>query len=254
MLEVADLSVAYGKHPALRDVSIRAHAGEIVAILGSNGAGKSSLLKSLAGLVAKSHKSRVKLGGRDITQLRPHEIVEAGLALVPEGRGLFGDLTVAENLQLGAFARRARDGEAERLDRILKMFPRLEERRGQTARTMSGGEQQMLAIGRALMSSPEFILLDEPSLGLAPVVTRGLFASFRAVAAQGAGVILVEQNTRASLAIADRAYIMENGRIVGEGPAAELGADPAVQRAYLGLGAPLKNVAGGAVSTDAAST
>ncbi|TKT77441.1 ABC transporter ATP-binding protein [Aquamicrobium sp. LC103] len=235
MLEVSALSVAYGKHQALRDVSIVAAPGEIVAILGSNGAGKSSLLKALAGLVPKSRETSVTLGGKDISRLRPHEIVEAGLALVPEGRGLFGDLSVAENLQLGAFAKRARQGEADRLARVLDMFPRLKERRAQMARTMSGGEQQMLAIGRALMSSPDFVLLDEPSLGLAPVVTQSLFSILGDIAAAGTGIILVEQNTRASLRIAQHAYLLENGRIVGQGTAAELSADPAVQRAYLGL-------------------
>ena len=237
MLEIANLSVFYGHHAALRGVSLKAELGRIVAILGSNGAGKTSLLKALAGLVPKSPESRVLLGGRDIAKLRPHEIVEAGLAWVPEGRGLFGDLSVAENLALGAFAKRARTGEAGRLEAVLSMFPRLAERRRQTARTMSGGEQQMLAIGRALMSAPDFILLDEPSLGLAPVVTQGLFATLREVAARGTGIVLVEQNTRASLAIADHGYLLENGRVVGEGPAADLAGDPAVRRAYLGLAA-----------------
>ena len=234
-LSVRSLSVAYGRHQALRDIAIDAHRGEIVAVLGSNGAGKSSLLKALAGLVATAPGTRVTLGGTELSALRPHEIVEAGLALVPEGRGLFGDLTVAENLRLGAFARRARTGEADRLANVLAMFPRLAERRSQIARTMSGGEQQMLAIGRALMSSPDFVLLDEPSLGLAPVVTQQLFATLRRVADEGIGILLVEQNTRASLKIADRGYLVENGRVVGGGKAADLRADPAVQRAYLGL-------------------
>lgn len=235
-LSVRSLSVAYGRHQALHDVSIDASRGEIVAVLGSNGAGKSSLLKALAGLVPKAPGARITLGGAEITALKPHEIVEAGLALVPEGRGLFGDLTVGENLELGAFAQRARSGEQDRLVRVLAMFPRLDERRGQIARTMSGGEQQMLAIGRALMSAPDFVLLDEPSLGLAPVVTKQLFAALRQIADDGIGIILVEQNTRASLKVADRGYLIENGRVVGTGKAADLISDPAVQRAYLGLG------------------
>lgn len=236
VLNVASLSVAYGHHQALRDVSIDAYRGEIVVVLGSNGAGKSSLLKALAGLGPKRVGTRISLGKTELSNMKPHEIVEAGLALVPEGRGLFGDLTVSENLELGAFARRARSGEADRLAKVLAMFPRLEERRSQIARTMSGGEQQMLAIGRALMSAPDFVLLDEPSLGLAPVVTKQLFATLRRIADGGIGIVLVEQNTRASLKIADRGYLIENGRVVGSGKAGDLSADPAVQKAYLGLG------------------
>ncbi len=235
VLSVAGLTVSYGSHVALRGIGMDARRGEIVAILGSNGAGKSSLLKAVAGLVGKGPETRIAAGGNDLTQLSPHEIVEAGVSLVPEGRGLFGDLTVSENLRLGAFARRARAAERERLAKVLSMFPRLAERRDQLSRTMSGGEQQMLAIGRALMAAPDFVLLDEPSLGLAPVVTQQLFVTLRRIADEGTGIVLVEQNTRASLKIADRAYLMENGRIVGSGSAADLRADPAVQRAYLGL-------------------
>jgi len=235
VLSVAGLTVSYGSHVALRGIDMEARRGEIVAILGSNGAGKSSLLKAIAGLVGKGTEAQVAVGGKDLSLLDPHEIVEAGISLVPEGRGLFGDLTVAENLRLGAFARRARAGEPERLAKVFSMFPRLGERHVQLSRTMSGGEQQMLAIGRALMAAPDFVLLDEPSLGLAPVVTQQLFMTLRRIADEGTGIVLVEQNTRASLKIADRAYLMENGHIVGGGSAADLGADPAVQRAYLGL-------------------
>jgi len=242
MLEAASLSVCYGKHVALNGVALTVAAGEIVAILGANGAGKTTLLKSLAGLVPKDAGSKVLLHGKNISAMPSHHIVEAGLALVPEGRGLFGDLTVRENLELGAFARRARAHEKRRLDHVLSLFPKLAERLDQTARTMSGGEQQMLAIGRALMSRPEILLLDEPSLGLAPIVTTELFRTMARIRADGISILLVEQNTRKSLEIADRAYLLENGRVVGAGTAQSLRENPAVREAYLGLPAhPARN-------------
>lgn len=235
MLEVGALSVSYGKHVALSKAALRVAPGEIVVILGANGAGKTTLLKSLAGLVGKEAGSRVSFHGADITSLPPHDIVEEGMALVPEGRGLFGELTVRENLELGAFARRARVRETRQLAHVLDLFPRLAERLGQTARTMSGGEQQMLAIGRALMSCPRILLLDEPSLGLAPIVTRELFRTLARIREDGTGILLVEQNSKKSLEIADRGYILENGRVTGEGSAQSLKQNPAVQEAYLGL-------------------
>jgi acyl-CoA reductase-like NAD-dependent aldehyde dehydrogenase/ABC-type branched-subunit amino acid transport system ATPase component len=235
MLEVEALSVSYGKHVALAKAALSVRPREIVVILGANGAGKTTLLKSLGGFVGKQAGSQVRLGGADITAMRPHRIVEAGLALVPEGRGIFGDLTVRENLQLGAFARRARDHEAARLAHVLDLFPRLAERMAQTARTMSGGEQQMLAIGRALMSKPDILLLDEPSLGLAPIVTQELFRALTRIREDGLGVLLVEQNTKKSLEIADRGYLLDNGRVTGEGTARALQDNPAVQAAYLGI-------------------
>ncbi len=234
MLEVAGLSVSYGRHRALDGAALRVASGQILAVLGANGAGKSTLLKALAGLVRPAPGAEVRLGGRDIAALEPHRIVEAGLALVPEGRGIFGDLTVRENLRLGAHPARARVGEAGRLAQVLSLFPRLAERMGQVARTMSGGEQQMVAIGRALMSAPDVLLLDEPSLGLSPLMCGELFRALARVRAAGVGVLLVEQNAKHSLGIADRAALLENGRVVGEGPAAQLAADPAVRRAYLG--------------------
>ena len=233
MLEVSGLSVSYGAHRALEDVSIRIEKGDICVILGANGAGKSTLLKAIAGLV-RAQKGSVAIAGKAITNAPPNRIVEAGLALVPEGRGIFGDLSVAENLSLGAFGRQARAGEAQRLAQVLRLFPRLEERQNQIARTMSGGEQQMVAIGRALMSNPAILMLDEPSLGLSPLLTRELFRSLKAVRETGVGILMVEQNARQSLAIADRGYLLENGRITGEGRAASLVSDPAVQAAYLG--------------------
>jgi len=235
MLEVAGLSVQYGKHRAVDEATLAVGAGEIVVILGANGAGKSSLLKAVAGLQPPGPGARVVLSGRELVGLPAHAIVEAGLALVPEGRGIFGELTVRENLLLGAFARRARSAEARNRARVLTLFPRLAERLDQTARTMSGGEQQMVAIGRALMSAPEMLLLDEPSLGLSPLLCSELFRALARIRDDGISVLLVEQNARKSLAIADRGYLIENGRIVGTGRAAELANDPAVQRAYLGV-------------------
>jgi len=234
MLEVERLSAAYGKHRALSDVALSIGRGEIVAILGANGAGKTTLLKALAGLVKPLPMARRTLDGRYLDALSPREIVEAGLALVPEGRGIFGELTVRENLAMGAYARRARATEVENLDYVVSLFPRLKERFGQQVRTMSGGEQQMVAIGRALMTAPEILLLDEPSLGLAPIMCVELFTALARIRERGVGVLLVEQNARQSLKIADRGYLIESGRIVGEGSAAVLRDDPAVQRAYLG--------------------
>ncbi|WP_315812216.1 ABC transporter ATP-binding protein [Bradyrhizobium sp. SZCCHNR2028] len=234
MLEIKRLSHAYGKHQALTDVALEVARGEIVAILGANGAGKSTLLKAIAGLIQPSPGAVIRLGGTDIGSLAPHLIVERGIALVPEGRGVFGDLTVAENLQLGAYPSRARDGEAARLAHVLALFPRLTERMGQAVRTMSGGEQQMVAIGRALMSRPDLLLLDEPSLGLSPLLSREVFRALRTIRGDGVGILMVEQNARASLDIADRVYLIEQGRNAGRGPASEMKNNPDIQRAYLG--------------------
>lgn len=236
MLEVGRLSVSYGKHRAVEDVSLCVAKNEIVVILGANGGGKTSLLRAIAGLQPALAGASVRLAGRALAGAPAHHIVEAGLALVPEGRGIFGELTVHENLMLGAYARRARGAEAANRRRVLDLFPRLAERIKQQARTMSGGEQQMVAIGRALMSAPDFLLLDEPSLGLSPLLCSALFAALARIRDAGIGILLVEQNARRSLAIADRGYLMENARIVGEGSADSLRHDPAVQRAYLGVG------------------
>ena len=233
MLDVAGLTVSYGRHRALESASLKVAKGEICVILGANGAGKSTLLKAIAGMV-KPDSGEVTMNGRAISRLKPHRIVEEGIALVPEGRGIFGDLTVAENLQLGAFASRARRDEDATLERIYALFPRLAERKRQVARTMSGGEQQMVAIGRALMSKPEILMLDEPSLGLSPILTQELFRSLTAVAATGVGILLVEQNARQSLKIARRGYLIENGHVAGENTAEALMHDPAVIAAYLG--------------------
>lgn len=234
MLEVDTLSLRYGRHLALNNVAIRIAEGETVAILGANGAGKSSLLKAIAGLARPEPGSRVGLDGKSILGTAAHLIPQAGIALVPEGRGLFGDLTVEENLLLGANPMRARAGEAARNRLIYDLFPRLGERRTQLVRTMSGGEQQMVAIGRALTSNPRFLMLDEPSLGLAPIVVTELFGALRRVKETGVGLLLVEQNVSISLSISDRGYLMEAGRIVGENTAEALKTDAAVQRAFLG--------------------
>jgi acyl-CoA reductase-like NAD-dependent aldehyde dehydrogenase/ABC-type branched-subunit amino acid transport system ATPase component len=235
MLEIRGLSASYGKHAALAGVDLDVKPGEIVVMLGANGAGKSTLLKSIAGLVKPQSGSRVTFDGRDLLALPPHEIVEAGIALVPEGRGIFAELTVRENLELGAFARRARADEAGNLARIKSLFPRLAERGPQLARTMSGGEQQMVAIGRALMSAPKLLLLDEPSLGLSPLMCGELFQALVRIRDAGVGILLVEQNAKQGLNVADRGYLIETGRIVGHGSTAALRDDPAVQRAYLGI-------------------
>ncbi|MEG2632185.1 MAG: ABC transporter ATP-binding protein [Comamonas sp.] len=234
MLEVHDLSLAYGKHQALRGVSLQVAKGELVVMLGANGAGKSSLLKAIGAMVRPQDGARVLLAGQELTRLPAHQVVEAGLALVPEGRGVFGDLTVRENLQLGAQPKRARALEAQSLARVLDLFPKLAQRMPQTVRTMSGGEQQMVAVGRALMSAPDILLLDEPSLGLSPLMCKELFAALARIRNLGVGVLLVEQNARQSLAIADRGYLLETGLVVGQGSAAELQASPAVRKAYLG--------------------
>jgi branched-chain amino acid transport system ATP-binding protein len=236
MLEIRDISAFYGKHRALDGVSLDVGRAEIVVILGANGAGKTTLLKVIAGLVPAGPGARMTMDGRDLAGVPTHRIVEAGLALVPEGRGIFGELTVRENLMLGAFPTRARRNEAATLAMVLDLFPRLRERLPQVVRTMSGGEQQMVAVGRALMTSPKILLLDEPSLGLAPIMCTELFDALARIRSTGVGILLVEQNARLSLKIADRGYLIESGRIVGSGTGAALKEDPAVQRAYLGTG------------------
>ncbi|MCK9513408.1 MAG: ABC transporter ATP-binding protein [Pigmentiphaga sp.] len=234
MLELSQWRVAYGQHLALQGVELSVGKGEVVVILGTNGAGKSSLLKSIAGLVPALPGSSLRFDGHELLGKPAREIVEAGIALVPEGRGIFGELTVRENLLLGAYARRARQGEAGRLESVVALFPKLGQRMKQVVQTMSGGEQQMVAIGRALMSNPSLLLLDEPSLGLSPIMTGELFKALARVRQQDLAILLVEQNAKRSLALADRGYLIENGRIVGQGPAAQLRNDPAVQKAYLG--------------------
>lgn len=237
MLKLDNLSVAYGKHKALQNVSLSMEDDEVVVILGANGAGKSSLLKSIAGLVAPSLGSAASMDGQNLIGLAQHKVVDTGIAVVPEGRGIFGDLTVRENLLLGALPARARANEAANHDKVRELFPRLAEREKQIVSTMSGGEQQMVAIGRALMSEPRCLLLDEPSLGLAPVLVGELFQSLSKIRDSGVGLLIVEQNVKISLSIADRGYLLEAGRIVGHDTAEKLKDDPAVQSAFLGSAA-----------------
>ena len=234
MLDSHNVSVFYGRHRALENVSATVSKGEIVVMLGANGAGKSTYLRAIAGQTRKTDGGTVTIDGVDITHSAPHEIVETGIALVPEDRGIFADLTVQENLVLGAHPRRARAREAENLERVLMLFPKLTERRKQLVRTMSGGERQMVAIGRAMMSAPTILMLDEPSLGLAPFLCTELFRTLARIKEAGVGIFLVEQNAKQSLAIADRGYLLDNGHIVGADTATALSKDEKVRAAYLG--------------------
>jgi branched-chain amino acid transport system ATP-binding protein len=231
LLRVEALSVAYGAILALRGVDFEVRAGEIATLIGSNGAGKSTLLRAVSGLL-RPRSGRIWFDGQDITAERADRRVARGISQVPEGRRIFANLTVRENLQMGAYLRRADDASA--LERALALFPRLRERLGQSAGTLSGGEQQMLAIGRALMAQPRLLLLDEPSLGLAPLLVQQIFAIIAEINAQGTTVVLVEQNARQALRVAQRAYVLETGVVTLAGPASELAADERVRRAYLG--------------------
>ena len=233
MLEVEGVDAAYGELRALAGVSVHLGPGEIVALVGSNGAGKTTLLRAIAGLV-RPRVGRIRWDGEDIVGLPPHRMVERGIAMVPEGRRLFGRMTVEENLGLGAFTPRAGREREATLEAVYATFPRLQERRRQLARSLSGGEQQMVAIGRALMTRPRLLMLDEPSLGLAPRVVEAIFAVFGEINRAGVAVFLVEQNVRAALALAQRGYLLEHGQIVGEGRSAALLDDPQVRQAYLG--------------------
>jgi branched-chain amino acid transport system ATP-binding protein len=234
ILEVEKLDLYYGDAQALDDISIVAAEGELVAIVGANGAGKSSLIRTIAGIEAP-RSGRVRFRGADITGLPSHRICNLGIGQVAEGRQIFPTLSVEENLEMGALLPRARATMREGMREVFAMFPRLEERRTQPAGTMSGGEQQMLAIGRCLMGRPEFIMFDEPSLGLAPALVQDLFKTIRTLNQRGLTVLLVEQNVVASLKLANRAYVLENGRIVMTGSGGELLDDARVRQAYLGM-------------------
>jgi ABC-type branched-subunit amino acid transport system ATPase component len=233
VLELRGLEAAYGDVPALSGVSLRVGAGEIVALLGPNGAGKSTLLGCVAGLV-RPRAGIISWQGEDLLAMAPHLIVERGLAVVPEGRRLFGSMTVEDNLELGAFSPRARAARRESLERVFALFPDLRARRRQIVRALSGGQQQMVAVGRALMASPRLLMLDEPSLGIAPQLVRAILDALVEINRTGVAILLVEQNVRAALTLAHRAYILEGGRVVGEGAGADLLGDPHVRRAYLG--------------------
>jgi branched-chain amino acid transport system ATP-binding protein len=233
MLETKNLNVFYGAINALNDVSITVQPGEIVAIIGSNGAGKSTLLRTISGLI-RPRSGSVTYNGEELTTLQPHEIVKRGLSHAPEGRRIFTNMTVEENLQLGAYLRKDKAGVAADMDMVLGRFPRLKERFKQNSGTMSGGEQQMLAIGRALMSRPDILLLDEPSLGLAPFLITEIFNIVKDLNADGKTVLIVEQNANRALEIAHRAYVLETGELVLQGTGQDLLHDPKVKEAYLG--------------------
>jgi branched-chain amino acid transport system ATP-binding protein len=237
LLEIAGLAAGYGRIGVLKDVGLSVAAGEIVAIIGANGAGKTTLLRTISGLIAPS-AGRIQLAGQPVGGLAAERLVAAGLAMVPEGRRVFAPLTVRDNLTMGAYLRlraRARAAVAADLEQVLALFPRLAERAGQLAGTLSGGEQQMLAIGRAMMARPKLLLLDEPSMGLAPLVVGEIFRTIERLNREGMTILLAEQNARMALRVAQRGYILEQGAIVGAADAATLRDDPAVQRAYLGL-------------------
>lgn len=233
MLEVRDLSVAYGNIVAVKDLSIDVHEGEIVTLIGSNGAGKSTTLRTISGLL-RPRTGTVTFQGERIDGLEGHDVVAKGICQSPEGRRIFQAMTVDENLSLGAFLRNDAEGIAQDREYVLELFPRLRERITQKAGTMSGGEQQMLAVARALMGRPKLLILDEPSMGLAPVLVDLIFETIVKINEQGTTILLVEQNALAALGVASRAYVLESGRIKLSGPAAELAKDPEVVKAYLG--------------------
>jgi branched-chain amino acid transport system ATP-binding protein len=233
-LRVENLEIAYGGLSVCRDISIEIGQGEIVALIGANGAGKSTILRAIAGLL-RPHAGSITFNGEDITWLPSHERALRGVAFVPEGRRVFPFLTVRENLELGGFKNRRDAGKVRRMiDCVFDMFPRLRERSGQNAGTLSGGEQQMLALGRAMMSEPKLLCLDEPSLGLAPLVALDIFKTIRAINEDGTSVLLVEQNARHAFETAGRGYVLQTGSITVRGPCAELAKNPRVHQAYLG--------------------
>jgi branched-chain amino acid transport system ATP-binding protein len=234
MLDVRAISVHYGAAPALWDVSLQVGDGELVCVVGPNGAGKTTLINAIAGL-HRVRGGRMDFNGRDITRLPSHRFCDAGIAIVPEGRRLFTQMSVLDNLVLGSFIGRARARRKNTLERVLELFPVMKIKLHQQAGSLSGGQQQMVAIGRALMACPDLLLLDEPSLGLSPLVVHDMFRAIRKVNAQGTSVLLVEQNVAMAMSLAQRAYVVEEGRIVAEGPADELLRQPEIQRAYLGL-------------------
>ncbi len=233
MLQVENLSVAYGAVNAVKSIDLQIAAGELVCLIGANGAGKTTTLKTLGGMLKPQH-GRIEYFDQSICGLPSHELLQRGIALVPEGRGIFSRLSVRENLQLGAYSRNDAAGITQDLEQMFTLFPRLAERAGQIAGTLSGGEQQMLAIARALMSRPKLLLLDEPSMGLAPVMVQKIFQTIRDIAAAGVTILLVEQNAKLALQISQRGYVMENGRITLTDAAPALLANPQVQHAYLG--------------------
>ncbi|MEV6692984.1 ABC transporter ATP-binding protein [Micromonospora sp. NPDC051196] len=234
LLEIEDVSLLYGRIKALHGISLTVNEGEIVALIGANGAGKSTTMRAISG-IRPIASGQIRFNGEDISKLRADLRVRRGLCQAPEGRGIFPGMTVMENLDMGAYTRRDRGEVAKDLAKVLELFPRLAERRKQVGGTLSGGEQQMLAVGRALMSRPKLLLLDEPSMGLAPMLIQQIFSIITEINQQGTTILLVEQNAQQALARAHRAYVLETGRIVKEGTGAELLHDPSVKEAYLGV-------------------
>ncbi|MDI6771787.1 MAG: ABC transporter ATP-binding protein [bacterium] len=233
LLEVENLHVYYGNIHALKGISLKVDPGEIVTLIGANGAGKSTTLKTISGLL-RPRGGQITLAGEDLSAMSPHGIVAKGVVHVPEGRRIFGRLSVTENLEMGAFTRTDRSGIEADLERVFGMFPRLRERRAQVAGTLSGGEQQMLATGRGLMTRPKVLLLDEPSMGLAPVLVDLIYDSIKEINASGTTILLVEQNAFMALSVASRGYVLQTGEVVLQGSAADLKANEEVRRAYLG--------------------
>ena len=233
MLEIKDLEVYYGVIQAIKGISFEVNKGEVIALIGANGAGKTTILHTITGLLSPK-KGSVMYEGTDITKTPAHKIVSLGMAHVPEGRRVFADLSVYENLKMGAYTRKDKNEVEETLERVYERFPRLKERKNQMAGTLSGGEQQMLAMGRALMSKPKIILMDEPSMGLSPILVNEIFDIIQEVSKSGTTVLLVEQNAKKALSIADRAYVLETGKIVLEGKAEDLLNDDSIKKAYLG--------------------
>ena len=233
MLEIKDLEVYYGMIQAIKGVSFEVNEGEVIALIGANGAGKTTILHTVTGLL-EAKSGSVTFDGKNITKVPAHKIVSMGMAHVPEGRRVFANLTVLQNLRMGAYSRKDKDEIEETLKTVYQRFPRLEERQNQLAGTLSGGEQQMLAMGRALMSHPRIILMDEPSMGLSPIFVNEIFNIIQEVSAGGTTVLLVEQNAKKALSISDRAYVLETGKIVLEGDAEELLNNDSIKKAYLG--------------------
>ena len=234
MLELDNIHTYYGNIHALKGISITVEQGEIVTLIGANGAGKSTTLRTITGLL-KPREGTVKLNGEDLSKYGAHDLVYKGVAMVPEGRGIFARLTVTENLDMGAYSRTSKDEYAKDVERIFTLFPRLKERRSQVAGTLSGGEQQMLATGRALMAHPTILLMDEPSMGLAPVLVELIFDTIQQINKEGVTILLVEQNALMALSVANRGYVLQSGAIVLQDNAETLKKDPTVQKAYLGM-------------------
>lgn len=235
VLEVKNLHFSYGEIQALRGINLEVHEDEIVTIIGSNGAGKTTTLQAISGLISGITEGEIHFFGEDITSTKPHDIADKGLSHCLEGRHIFGNLTVMENLKMGAYLRKDSQGIQDDLNFVLELFPRLGERENQDGRTLSGGEQQMLAVGRAIMQHPKLIMLDEPSLGLAPLIIRDIFRTIQRIKERGIPVLLVEQNSNAALKIADRGYVLQNGEMILEDTAANLSNNPLVKASYLGL-------------------